>query len=96
MGARDDPRIRAIGVPYEGAAGAAEAGAAVSMAEIEHPKAQGSTDEYCSVWPEDGHDYVSHGTSVQLWIRICSSCGHIDNADLSEQLASTYRLVGDR
>jgi hypothetical protein len=51
--------------------------------------AKGSDDEYCSVFPTDGHHWVSH--SVQApplkWVDRCSFCGRISSAKLRAQLA---------
>lgn len=50
--------------------------------------ARGSDDDYCSVYPDDGHHYVSHSVDARpiAWVRRCSFCGHISSGDLREQL----------
>lgn len=45
---------------------------------------RGSDDEYCSAYPADGHQYLSHlvDAAPVRWVQICQFCGRINNAAL--------------
>lgn len=50
--------------------------------------ARGSDDDFCSVYPEDGHSWHSISVDAGLirWVMRCHLCGRINNRDLREQL----------
>jgi hypothetical protein len=49
---------------------------------------KGSDDDYCSVYPTDGHSWISHSVNADPinWVLRCNLCGRINNRDLREQL----------
>jgi hypothetical protein len=57
---------------------------------------RGSDDEYCSLYPLDGHHYVSHSVTAGLvrWVERCSLCGHISSKALRAQLPASDVLAG--
>jgi hypothetical protein len=53
----------------------------------EPQKAQGSTADYCTKWPTEGHSTSIHMRGGALVsVRRCDGCGWIDFADLDEQV----------
>lgn len=58
---------------------------------------RGSDDDYCSVYPNGGHYYVSCRVDAApiAWVRRCSICGHISSSGLREQLSDGFHTFDD-
>lgn len=61
----------------------------MSTSTDESMAARGSDDEYCSVYPTDGHNYVAHSVDAPpiRWVDRCQLCGRISNRALRRQLS---------
>jgi hypothetical protein len=57
--------------------------------------ARGSDDEYCSVYPAEGHHYISHSVDAGplRWIERCQFCGHFSGKALRAQLQPVLIVV---
>jgi len=57
--------------------------------------AQGSTVDYCSRWPEEGHSWslTKHAGLPVVWTKRCGSCGFLDVSEVRADLAA---LTADR
>jgi hypothetical protein len=51
--------------------------------------ARGSDDDYCALYPLDGHHYVAHSVDAApiKWVDRCQLCGHISSRTLRLALA---------